>query len=161
MTKLGSRKLHICPKVTKMESITGHRMDYNEVGAVRGSDTYPAKINSSTPPPPWVQTWWMWTLFSAKQVTLFWVVGFVYILPTICLLSILWFFHHLQQNKKDSFCFLLFCTDDLPMRGFIGHLEESGFLPHSHKVFLWAHLNFNIEFNGDQVHVFETKTKLI
>ena len=45
----------------------------------------------------------------------------------------------------------LFHTDDLPMRGFIGHLEESGFLPHSHKVFLWAHLNFNIEFNGDQV----------
>lgn len=55
--------------------------------------------------------------------------------------------------------FLLFCTDDLPMRGFIGHLEESGFLPHSHKVFLWAHLNFNIEFNGDQV--FEMKTKLV
>ena len=54
----------------------------------------------------------------------------------------------------------LLCTDDLPLRGFIGHLEESGFLPHSHKVFLWAHLNFNIEFNGDQV--FETKkTKLI
>lgn len=45
----------------------------------------------------------------------------------------------------------LFHTDDLPLRGFIGHLEESGFLPHSHKVFLWAHLNFNIEFNGDQV----------
>lgn len=37
------------------------------------------------------------------------------------------------------------------MRGFIGHLEESGFLPHTHKVFLWAHLNFNIEYNGDQV----------
>ena len=42
-------------------------------------------------------------------------------------------------------------SDDLPMRGFIGHLEESGFLPHTHKVFLWAHLNFNIEYNGDQV----------
>ena len=25
-------------------------------------------------------------------------------------------------------------------------------MPHAHKVFLWAHLNFNIAFNGDQVH---------
>ena len=24
-------------------------------------------------------------------------------------------------------------------------------MPHTHKVYLWAHLNFNIEFNGDQV----------
>ena len=29
MTKLGWQKLHICPKVTKMGSITGHRIDYN------------------------------------------------------------------------------------------------------------------------------------
>ena len=28
MTKLGSRKLHFCPKVTKMGSIIGHRIDY-------------------------------------------------------------------------------------------------------------------------------------
>ena len=26
---LGSRKLNICPKVIKMESIIGHRIDYN------------------------------------------------------------------------------------------------------------------------------------
>ena len=26
----------ICPRVTKMESITGHRKDYNGVGAPRG-----------------------------------------------------------------------------------------------------------------------------
>ena len=37
VTKLGSsQKLHICPKVIKMESITGHRIDYNGVGALRG-----------------------------------------------------------------------------------------------------------------------------
>ena len=36
MTKLGSRKLHICLKVTKMGSIIGHRIDYNGVGAMRG-----------------------------------------------------------------------------------------------------------------------------
>ena len=32
---LGSRKLHICPKVTKMGSIIGHRLDYNGVKALR------------------------------------------------------------------------------------------------------------------------------
>lgn len=51
------------------------------------------------------------------------------------------------NHKNDLF----FNTDDLPVRGFIGHLEEGSFLPHTHKVFLWAHLNFNIAYNGDQV----------
>ena len=41
MAKLGSQKLHIRTKVTKMGSIIGHRIDYNGV----------AKINPSSPPP--------------------------------------------------------------------------------------------------------------
>ena len=41
MTKLGSRKLHICTKVTKMWSIIGHRIDYNAVGALRGQRHIP------------------------------------------------------------------------------------------------------------------------
>jgi len=36
VTNSGSRKLHICPKVTKLGSIIGHRIDYNGVGALRG-----------------------------------------------------------------------------------------------------------------------------
>ena len=44
-----------------------------------------------------------------------------------------------------------FPIDDIPVRGFIGHLEEGGLLPHSHKIYLWTHLHFNIEYNGDQV----------
>ena len=36
VTKLGLQKLHICPKVTKMGSMIGHRVDYNGVGALRG-----------------------------------------------------------------------------------------------------------------------------
>ena len=34
--KLGSWKLHVCQKVTKMGSKTGRRIDYNGVGALRG-----------------------------------------------------------------------------------------------------------------------------
>ena len=40
---LGSRKLHICPKVTKMESIIGHRIDYNGVRSLRGQRRIPSK----------------------------------------------------------------------------------------------------------------------
>ena len=43
VTKLGSRKSHICPKVTKMGSIIGHRLDYDEVGALRGQRHIPSK----------------------------------------------------------------------------------------------------------------------
>ena len=32
---LGSRKLHVCPKLTKMGSIIGHGIDYNGLGALR------------------------------------------------------------------------------------------------------------------------------
>ena len=47
-----------------------------------------------------------------------------------------------------SYCFT---ADDLPIRGFIGHLEEGSFLPHNHKTFLWSHLHFHFEYNEDQV----------
>ena len=52
MTKLGSRKLHICAKVSKMGSIIGHRIDYNEVGALRGQRHIPSKNLAKYPPPP-------------------------------------------------------------------------------------------------------------
>ncbi|CAL8398310.1 unnamed protein product [Arctogadus glacialis] len=44
-----------------------------------------------------------------------------------------------------------FVVDEIPIWGFVGYMEESGFLPHSHKVGLWTHLDFNIEYNGDSV----------
>ena len=33
---VGIAKITYLPKVTKMESIIGHQIDYNEVGALRG-----------------------------------------------------------------------------------------------------------------------------
>lgn len=50
------------------------------------------------------------------------------------------------------------CSDDLPIRGFIGHLEEGPFLPHRHKVSLWTHLLFTFEYNGDQVSTVPTSS---
>lgn len=44
-----------------------------------------------------------------------------------------------------------FILDDLPIRGFLGHLEEGPVLPHNHKTYLWTHLHFTFEYNGQQV----------
>ena len=55
MTKLGSRKLHICPKVTKMGSIIGLGIDYNAImglGLRETSGTYSANLTQVAPPPP-------------------------------------------------------------------------------------------------------------
>ena len=35
---MGSEKLHICSKVTKMGSIIGHRIDYNAVGNIHSKN---------------------------------------------------------------------------------------------------------------------------
>jgi len=45
------------------------------------------------------------------------------------------------------------CVDDIPVRGFVGRLEETGIFPHKHSIYLWTHLTFNIEYNGDEVPV--------
>jgi transmembrane 9 superfamily protein 1 len=56
----------------------------------------------------------------------------------------------LREAIEDLYYFE-FVFDDLPIRGFIGHLEEGPFLPHRHKVSLWTHLLFTFEYNGDQL----------
>ncbi|KAI9542791.1 Transmembrane 9 super member 1 [Dissostichus eleginoides] len=56
----------------------------------------------------------------------------------------------LREAIEELFYFE-FVLDDIPILGFVGYIEESGFLPHSHKVGLWTHLDFNIEYNGDTV----------
>ena len=49
MTKLGSRKLHIYPEVAKVESIIGHRIDYQGVGDLRGQRHIPQQILTQVP----------------------------------------------------------------------------------------------------------------
>ncbi|XP_015261849.1 PREDICTED: transmembrane 9 superfamily member 1, partial [Gekko japonicus] len=56
----------------------------------------------------------------------------------------------LRQAIEELYYFE-FVVDDLPLRGFVGYMEESGFLPHSHKIGLWTHLDFHLEWNGDRV----------
>ncbi|XP_066486518.1 transmembrane 9 superfamily member 1 [Tiliqua scincoides] len=56
----------------------------------------------------------------------------------------------LRQAIEELYYFE-FVVDDLPLRGFVGYMEESGFLPHSHKIGLWTHLDFHFEWNGDRI----------
>ncbi|KAK2181171.1 hypothetical protein NP493_408g01013 [Ridgeia piscesae] len=66
--------------------------------------------------------------------------------------------HKLQDAIEDLYYFE-FVIDDIPVRGFIGHLEEGGFLPHNHKIYLWTHLHFNVEYNGNQIIYANVSTK--
>ncbi|KAH3748748.1 hypothetical protein DPMN_183198 [Dreissena polymorpha] len=65
----------------------------------------------------------------------------------------------LLRDAIEDLYYFEFVLDEIPIRGFIGHLEEGGFLPHTHKVFLWAHLSFNIEYNGKHIIYANVSTK--
>ncbi|XP_043914417.1 transmembrane 9 superfamily member 1 [Protopterus annectens] len=55
------------------------------------------------------------------------------------------------KDAIEELYYFEFVLDDIPIRGFVGYVEESGFLPHTHKIGLWTHLDFNIEYNGDRI----------
>ncbi|KAL5014817.1 hypothetical protein ScPMuIL_009087 [Solemya velum] len=65
----------------------------------------------------------------------------------------------LLRDAIEDLYYFEFVVDEIPIRGFIGHLEEGGFLPHTHKIYLWAHLHFNIEYNGNQIIFANVSTK--
>lgn len=58
---------------------------------------------------------------------------------------------HVNYGIDYFFKYFFFVSDDLQLHGFIGHLEEGGFLPHAHKLYLWTHYTFNIFYNNDKV----------
>lgn len=52
-------------------------------------------------------------------------------------------------------------ADELTMRGFLGHFEESSFLqvPHLHKISLHNHITFRFTYNGDKIISANVTTK--
>jgi len=57
----------------------------------------------------------------------------------------------LQGCRSALYSTVVIFVDDIPVRGFIGRLEEGNFIPHVHKVLFFTHHVFNIEYNEDQV----------
>ena len=58
MTKLGLQKLHICPKVIKMGSLIGHRVDYNGVGGPERPAAHTQQKLTQVPPTSWGVLLW-------------------------------------------------------------------------------------------------------
>jgi transmembrane 9 superfamily protein 1 len=58
--------------------------------------------------------------------------------------------HKLRDAIEDLYYFE-FVIDDIPVRGFIGRLEEGNFIPHQHKIYFFNHHVFNIEYNDQQI----------
>uniref|UniRef100_T1ITP6 Transmembrane 9 superfamily member n=1 Tax=Strigamia maritima TaxID=126957 RepID=T1ITP6_STRMM len=66
--------------------------------------------------------------------------------------------NQLKEAIEDLYYFE-FVIDDIPVRGFIGHLDENGIFPHKHYIFLWTHFNFVIEYNKDKIIYANVTTK--
>ncbi len=66
--------------------------------------------------------------------------------------------HETESLNVNQFCqcvpVSVDCLDDLPVRNYLGRLDEEGLFPHEHKVFLYSHHHFILEFNGYNVCLF-------
>ena len=56
----------------------------------------------------------------------------------------------LSEAIEDQYYFE-FILDELPIRNFVGHVEEGRLFPHTHKVFIWTHYHFTFEYNDKQI----------
>ncbi|XP_057366234.1 transmembrane 9 superfamily member 1-like isoform X1 [Daphnia carinata] len=56
----------------------------------------------------------------------------------------------LSEAIEDQYYFE-FVVDDLPLRNFVGHLEEGRLFPHTHKIMVWTQYDFVFEYNDRQI----------
>lgn len=56
----------------------------------------------------------------------------------------------LSEAIEDQYYFE-FVVDDLPLRNFVGHLEEGRLFPHTHKISVWTQYEFIFEYNDKQI----------
>lgn len=47
-----------------------------------------------------------------------------------------------------------FVVDDIPIRGFIGQVEETNLFPHKHYIYVYTHHHFDFHINNNQVRKF-------
>ena len=46
-----------------------------------------------------------------------------------------------------------FVVDDIPIRGFVGEVEETNIFPHRHHILVYTHYHFNFYINDNQVRI--------
>jgi transmembrane 9 superfamily protein 1 len=51
----------------------------------------------------------------------------------------------------EEFYYFEFVVDDIPIRGFVGQVEETNLFPHKHHIYIYTHHHFDFHVNDNQV----------
>lgn len=51
----------------------------------------------------------------------------------------------------EEFYYFEFVIDDIPLRGFVGQVEETNLFPHKHHIYVYTHHHFDFHVNNNQV----------
>lgn len=63
------------------------------------------------------------------------------------------------RSAIEDLYYFEFVVDDIPMRGFVGQLEEGNLIPHTHHTYLYTHYDFNFLYNKDRIIYANVSTK--
>ncbi|CAF3363934.1 unnamed protein product, partial [Rotaria sp. Silwood2] len=59
----------------------------------------------------------------------------------------------------EEFYFFEFVIDDIPLRGFVGQIEETNLFPHKHHIYVYTHHHFDFHINNNQIIYVNISTK--
>ncbi len=51
----------------------------------------------------------------------------------------------------EEFYYFEFVVDDIPIRGFVGQVEETNLFPHKHHIYVYTHHHFDFHVHDNQV----------
>ena len=51
----------------------------------------------------------------------------------------------------EEFYYFEFVVDDIPIRAFLGQVEETNLFPHQHHIYIYTHHHFDFHINHNQV----------
>ena len=57
------------------------------------------------------------------------------------------------RNAIEEHYYFEFVIDDIPIRNFVGYLEETNIFPHKHNIYLYTHYHFDFLINNNQVNI--------
>jgi transmembrane 9 superfamily protein 1 len=53
----------------------------------------------------------------------------------------------------EEYYYFEFVIDDIPIRGFVGQIEETNLFPHKHHIYTYTHHHFDFHINNNQVKI--------
>lgn len=69
--------------------------------------------------------------------------------------------HDLEMFREaiEEHYYFEFVIDDIPIRNFVGYLEETNIFPHKHNIYLYTHYHFDFLINNNQVNSLSRRRK--